>query len=156
MNTIEQPVLRQIMTTEVAVLHEEDNLEIAERGIAGWRFRHLPVVEGNKLVGLVTERDLLRASISSLDERHALKDFNLKRYFFVREIMRTDVLTARPDTSLLDAGRAMLERKIGCLPVVEADGTLVGIVTESDFLALALDLLQRPAASMPVPRTGAA
>jgi CBS domain-containing protein len=135
----------EIMTREIAVLHEEENLELADSAMAKFRFRHLPVVEGDKLIGLVTERDLLRASISSLDRDHALKDDNLKRYYFIREIMTTDVATARPDTLLVDAAALMRERKLGCLPVTEADGKLVGIITQGDFLALAVRFLESSA-----------
>src|SRR5678810_327328 len=112
-------LVRDIMTRQVAVLHEEENLELAQDGMKKYRFRHLPVVEGDKLVGLVSERDLLRASVSTLDTDHALRDHNLKRYFFVREVMTQNVTTVRPDTLLLDASRLLREQRIGCLPVTE-------------------------------------
>jgi CBS domain-containing protein len=134
-------LVRDIMTRQVAVLHEEENLELAQDGMKKYRFRHLPVVEGDKLVGLVSERDLLRASVSTLDTDHALRDHNLKRYFFVREVMTQNVTTVRPDTLLLDASRLLREQRIGCLPVTEEDGTLVGMVTQSDFVALAATFL---------------
>ena len=54
----------------------------------------------------------------------------------VKEVMRTDVITTTPDEPLAEAARVMLERKIGCLPVIEG-GRLVGILTEGDFVALA-------------------
>jgi CBS domain-containing protein len=123
------------------VLHEEENLELADYGMKALKFRHLPVVDGDKLVGLVTQSDLLRASISVLDRDYELLDDNLKRYFFVREIMTLDVTSVRPDTKLIDAARIMRDNKFGCLPVTEQDGTLVGIVTQSDFLRLAMNLL---------------
>ena len=129
------------MTRNVVVLHEEENLELAEQGMKEYRFRHLPVVEGKKLVGLVTERDLLSAAVSTLDSDHALRDDNLKRYFFVREIMTVDVTTIRPDALLRDAARLLRGKKIGCLPVTEEDGTLVGILTQGDLITLACTLL---------------
>jgi CBS domain-containing protein len=135
--------VQDVMTRKVAVLHEEENLELAEWGMKTFRFRHLPVVDGEKLVGLVSERDILRASISSLDEAHDLRDDNLKRYFFVREIMTTDVISVRPETSLIEAAAIMSINKLDCLPVTRADGMLVGIVTASDFLGVAIDLLRR-------------
>jgi CBS domain-containing protein len=52
----------------------------------------------------------------------------------VKEVMTTQILTARPDESLASAARRMLEHKIGCLPVVE-DGKLIGILTEADFVS---------------------
>jgi CBS domain-containing membrane protein len=152
MDTRAPRLVRDLMTRQVAVLHEEENLELAEHGMKEYRFRHLPVVDGDKLVGLVSERDLLRASVSTLDSDQALRDDNLKRFFFVREIMVVDVTTVRPDTSLLDAGRLLHEKKIGCLPVTEADGTLVGIVTQSDFVALATTFLDEQGLSgLPAP-----
>lgn len=139
-----------IMTRNLIVLREEDNLALAEEGLKTFSFRHLPVVEGDKLVGVVTERDLLRASISSFDENFALRDDNLKKYFFVRELMTTDVVTVRPDTPLLQAIQAMKTRKIGCLPVTDDEGRLLGIVTQSDFASLAAELLsERELASVP-------
>jgi CBS domain-containing protein len=139
--------VRDIMTREIAVLHEEDNLELAESAMKSFRFRHIPVVEGDKLVGLVTERDLLKASISSLDQDHDLRDHNLKRYFFIREAMTLDVTSVRPDTLILDAARLMREKKLGCLPVTDDDGKLIGIVTGSDLVALAMRFLHREEAA---------
>ena len=135
-----------IMTRRVAVLHEENNLELAENAMRSYGFRHLPVVDGDKLVGLVTDRDISRASVSSLAKDHDLLDDNLKRYFFVREIMTVNVIAARPWMTLVEAVSIMKDRRIGCLPVTEQDGTLVGIVTQSDFLDVALNFLTERAA----------
>ena len=134
--------VRDVMTRKIAVLREEQNLELAERAMKTYAFRHLPVVEGDKLVGLVTERDLLRAAISTLDKAYELLDDNLKRYYFVREIMTADVVTVRPETPLIEAARIMAKDKLGCLPVTEKDGTLVGILTRSDLVELVIDFLR--------------
>lgn len=151
--------VRDIMTRELAVLHMEHNLALAEWGMKEFRFRHLPVVEGDKLIGLVSERDLLRASVSTLNGDHALLDDNLKRYFFVCEVMTTELSTVRPDATLLEAARLLHDRKLGCLPVTEEDGTLVGILTQSDFVGLAarfLEARELSAASGTRPATNAA
>lgn len=134
--------VKDIMTRKVAVLHEEENLELADYAMKTFHFRHIPVVEGNKLVGLITERDILRASISSLDEDYELRNDNLKRYRFVREMMTLVVHTVRPETPLFEAASLLQEKKVGCLPVTEDDDTLVGIVTHSDFLRVAMDFLR--------------
>ena len=134
-------LVRDIMTRSVVTLSEENNVELADQGMKDYRFRHLPVVDGDRLVGLVTDRDVLRASVSTLDEQHAQRDHAVKRYFFVREIMTTDVLSARPDMLLLDAARLMKDKKLGCLPVVDDRGRLVGIVTECDFVKLSMQFL---------------
>ncbi|HET7538943.1 MAG TPA: CBS domain-containing protein [Polyangiaceae bacterium] len=135
--------VRDLMTRRVAILFEEQNLELAEHGMKEFRFRHLPVVDGGKIVGLVSESDLLRASVSTLNADFALLDDNLKRNFFVREVMTSDVVTVRPDTLLSEAASLMQERKIGCLPVTESDGKLVGILTQSDFVGLAKRFLDQ-------------
>jgi CBS domain-containing protein len=57
--------------------------------------------------------------------------------------MTTDVISVRPETSLIEAAAIMSINKLDCLPVTRADGTLVGIVTASDFLGVAIDLLRR-------------
>lgn len=134
-----------IMTRRVVCLLEEENLESVEKGMQRFGYRHLPVVDGSKIVGLVSEADFLRASVSSLDEERVLKDATLKRYYFVSEIMTRDVVTVRPDCSVVQAAQVLRERRLGCLPVTEADGSLVGIVTSSDFVALAARLLEAPA-----------
>jgi CBS domain-containing membrane protein len=135
-------VVGDIMTPRVMCLLEEENLESVSRGMKRFRFRHLPVVDDNKLVGIVSERDYLRASVSAHDPDRALKEDNLERFLFVAEIMTRDVVSVRPTTPLAEAGRLLREHKFGCLPVTEEDGTLVGIVTDSDFLVLALRLLE--------------
>jgi CBS domain-containing protein len=89
------------------------------------------------------------------DDDFALRDDNLKKYFFVRELMTTNVVTVQPDTTLLDAIQTMKEKKIGCLPVVSPDGRLVGIVTQSDFTSLAADLLRARDAERPSPPAAA-
>ena len=134
--------VHEIMSRSVAVLRAEENLYAAEQGMKSFNTRHIPVVDGDKLVGLVTQRDLLRASTSALHEDHDLLDDSLKQSFFVREIMVTTVRTVRPDTTLIDALQLMCGCKLGCLPVTTDDGTLVGIVTRGDFLNVTLGLLR--------------
>ena len=131
-----------IMTKRLVVLTEEENLSRLESGMERFGLRHLPVVDDGKLVGLVTHRDLLRASTSSLDPSRGNKDVQILENTFVSEIMTREVRTARADTPLADAARDMIEGRIGCLPVVDDEGRAIGIVTEHDFLKLCLKLLE--------------
>jgi CBS domain-containing protein len=130
-----------IMTREVVTVFEEENLTGLMEGMERYGVRHLPVVDGKRLVGLVTHRDMLRVAASTLLGNRASVDDTLEKQHFVSAIMRRDVATASPDMKLADAARTMREQKIGCLPVVDADGSLVGIVTATDFLRLAEQLL---------------
>ncbi|MBI4951731.1 MAG: CBS domain-containing protein [Myxococcales bacterium] len=129
------------MTREVVTLHPADDLTGVEEGMRRLRFRHLPVVEGDKLVGLVTQRDLLRIAASSLEPGAPEKTRALVARHLVRDVMQQELVTVREDTPLAEAGELLWDHKLGCLPVVRADGGLVGIVTEADFVRLALDLL---------------
>ncbi len=130
------------MTAKVVYMLEEENLERIGKGMERFKFRHLPVVDAGKLVGIVSQRDYLRASVSDLDPDFALKNDNLKRNIFVAEIMTRDVVSVRPDTPLLEAAKLLREHRFGCLPVTEADGSLVGVVTDYDFVGLTIALLE--------------
>jgi CBS domain-containing protein len=95
--------------------------------------RHLPVVEGKRVVGIVTDRDIRQASASgatslTVHELHYLLD-----KITVAEIMTKKVITTTPETDARDAARLLLQHKIGGLPVVRGD-ELVGIITETDLL----------------------
>ncbi|MBT6488941.1 MAG: CBS domain-containing protein [Deltaproteobacteria bacterium] len=105
------------------------------------RIRHLPVVNNNRLVGLVTHRDLLRAQVSSLTELTAEESKDINSHIPVAQIMTRQVMTVKPTTSALEAATIMAERKIGCLPVVE-DEELQGLITEADFLNLVIKALK--------------
>lgn len=138
-----QATVRRFMTTKVVTLEPTDTLGRAEQLMLELRIRHLPVVEGtDRLLGLVTHRDLLRAQRSSLSGGSDELNETLKRVATVREIMTSDVLTVPPDLSALDAATTMRDSKLGCLPVVE-DGRLIGIVTETDFLDVVIQALRK-------------
>jgi acetoin utilization protein AcuB len=132
-----QPTVGEIMTRDVVTLFEEDNLARVRSELAHYRFHHLPVVDDGKLVGMLSQRDLLHA-VASLEATPSpielAREARLLEQTFVRNIMQTDVVTVRVDDSLRDATRRMLERGIGALPVVDREDKLVGIVTEHDLL----------------------
>lgn len=125
--------VRDRMTREPWTVSPSDDLGVAHDVLGTANVRHLPVVEDGKLVGLLTQRDWLRAS-ANLPEA-------LARGRKVAEVMRRDVVTVRPGTPLRRAARLMLGRKLGCLPVLDREGTLVGLLTESDLASLAGELI---------------
>lgn len=126
--------VRDLMTRDVILLHADSPLISAEEVMGLRRVRHLPCVKDGKFVGLITHRDLLRAYLptGSAVERqiHASRTK-------VRDQMRTDVETVSPDVELTRAAQMLRTHKYGCLPVVDDEGRLVGIVTDADFLHLA-------------------
>jgi CBS domain-containing protein len=97
------------------------------------RVRHMPVVHGGRLVGVVSERDLLRASLSNLtdfgnDQRRAFL-----QAVEIRRVMSSPPVVIHPDATPEEAALMMAEQKIGCLPVLDGED-LVGLVTETDLL----------------------
>jgi CBS domain-containing membrane protein len=133
-----------IMSKDVITIEETETLENLDESMRALRFRHMPVVDGNRLTGLITQRDVLRVSASTLLPASRQQNDLLTKRFTVRDVMMRDVKTVRPDTPLAEVTRIMLRNKVGCLPVIEGENTLVGIITEADFVKLCERLLSRP------------
>jgi CBS domain-containing protein len=132
--------VRDWMSSEVVSVRRNDKLSIADDVMRLGRIRHMPVLEdrSDDLVGIVSQRDLFRGALAGALGYGEHAQQKVMGTLVIKEIMTTDPLTTTPETSLADAARVMLERKIGCLPVVE-DGRLVGMLTESDFLRFAVE-----------------
>lgn len=122
------------MTGRVYTVEPDDPLSLVwevmrERGV-----RHVPVLDAEgDLVGLVTHRDLLRASLVEQNDLPRVIEGALLERTRVADVMIQNVETVSPEDELSDAARLMLEQKFGCLPVVEGRRP-VGILTESDFV----------------------
>ena len=139
--------IKDIMTSEVFVLHASQTLELVRSLMRIKHVRHVPIVEpDNTFVGLMTHRDLLAQTISHLADVDDDEQEYLDRHIHIMNIMKTDVLTCDPEMDVCDAISLLLDHKYGCLPVVE-DGKLVGIVTEADFMKLTQKLLRKSESS---------
>ena len=125
--------IKDIMTAEVVTLKVDEELSLASDIMTLARIRHLPVVEGDNLVGIISQRDLFKASLASVVGYDYGKDRKHLKTVLIKEVMIKDVVTIEPHAKIYEAGRIMLEKKIGCLPVVQ-DDSLVGMVTETDIL----------------------
>ena len=134
-------LVRDLMSTDLVILTEDETLAHAQRCMARGRIRHLPVVRDQKLVGLLTHRDLLAASFSIFADVHTTEQRRIFVTVPVVEAMHRDVVTVRPDMTVKEAAEILLQNKYGCLPVVDDSGDLVGILTEADFLQLTVRLL---------------
>ena len=128
--------VRDVMSREVHTVKRNDELAIADELMKQKRVRHLPVLdEDGEVCAVVSQRDLFRgALLRALGYGSRAEELMLKQVA-VKEAMSAEIQTTAPDTPVADAARLMIERKIGCLPVIE-NGRLVGIVTETDFVRL--------------------
>ena len=126
------------MTREVRTLQPNDKLSIADELMKVGKFRHVVVVDGDdsgEVVGVVSHRDIFYGALAwSLGQGTSAHQRALES-LPVKNVMHAEVTTVAPEAPLATAARTMLERRIGCLPVVENE-RLVGILTEGDFLSM--------------------
>jgi CBS domain-containing protein len=126
-------VVREIMMGSPVTLKPEDTLDLANDVIALGRIRHIPVVDHGRLVGILTERDLIGAAASRIFGLKQKSKSALLKNVLIKEVMKKRVVTAAPDTPIKEIAGLMAEKKIGCVPVVSA-GMVVGLVTTTDIL----------------------
>lgn len=139
-----------VMTSPVYTLTSTHSLPLAESLMGLAKVRHVPIVDDGRLVGILTHRDLLAASLSVLGPLTADERSSVQLAVPVSRIMRRDPWTITSTAPAVSAARLMRDHAFGCLPVVD-DGVLVGIVTESDLLSLLTGTLDL--AAVPTPWT---
>jgi acetoin utilization protein AcuB len=127
-------LVADVMTRRPVMVSPDATVAAALSAMRRGRFRHLPVVTGAELVGVVARGDLEAPPGAPVEAAEALADRPLS------EVMSTQPVTVWPDEPVEVAARLLVEHTIGCLPVVAGDG-LVGILTESDLFSVLLRLL---------------
>ena len=125
------------MTRDIKTMRRNDKLSIAEELMHVGKFRHVIVLEDNSddICGVISHRDIFHGALawSTGQGRNAFQK-SLKT-IPIKDVMNTKIITITPEAPLAEASQIMLEKKIGCLPVLEGR-LLVGILTEGDFLAV--------------------
>ena len=134
-------LVRDYMTTDVTTLQETDTLLDARMVFVRSSFRHLPVLRGSELVGVVTEHDVRQYTPSTLSGVSHDEYNRILETTPVSRAMTREPVTVRPDQPVFDAAKILHTRSFGCLPVVE-DGKLVGILTTTDMLRLLVRLIR--------------
>lgn len=125
--------ISSIMTKRVVTVEMDDSLRVISEIFANVRFHHILVVEKNKIFGVISDRDLLKATspfLNTLSEQS--RDVNTLR-IRVHQIMSRKPITVTKETSLEDAVRLLIRKNISCLPVISPDGRIEGIVTWKDL-----------------------
>lgn len=125
--------VRELMSKDVATVGRNDELSIADDVMTMKRVRHLPVLEDGRLVGMLSQRDLFHAALSTALNFGSKAQKEFLKTVPVKEVMTDEVRTIDPNADVKEAARLMIEHQIGCLPVVE-NGKLIGIVSETDLL----------------------
>ncbi len=119
--------LQDFMITDVETIASTETVQVASDKLHQHRIRHLVVMDGRTIAGVVSERDLRPF------------ETGIQREILVQDIMTTPIVTASPDTTVREAANLMRGQTIGCLPIVERDrerDRLVGIITTTDLLEL--------------------
>lgn len=129
--------LSRIMKTGVVSIGMDATLNAALEICSDQGIRHLPVVdEENRLVGILTDRDIryhLSPRLGTLSENSSDRAL-LQRHVHV--VMSRSVIVGSPEMTLAEGARLMLTHRVGCLPIVDSDSRIVGLVTTSDYLLL--------------------
>lgn len=125
--------VRHIMPRKLVTISMGERLSTVEDIMTLGQVRHMPVVQGGKLVGVVSHRDLLRASLSELTSFGSEERRAFLHAIEISRVMSEPPIVIDPEAAVERAARVMAEHKIGCLPVVEGE-KLIGLVTETDVL----------------------
>lgn len=128
--------VRDLMSSQVFASKPDDSVAELRDLMYEHNVRHIPVTDGDgDLVGVVSQRDLLRNSLVEQSDVPGFLEDEILRRLKVDELMTTDPESVDPESDIRRAADLMVENKYGCLPVVEGR-RLVGILTESDFVRL--------------------
>ncbi|MCK5539446.1 MAG: CBS domain-containing protein [Deltaproteobacteria bacterium] len=133
-----------IMTRDLFPLKANQTLNVVRLLMRTVQVRHVPILDDEEhFVGLLSHRDLLAYSISKLADINPIEQRELDRHIPIKDVMRTEIATTTPATDLKEAISSMLENKFGCLPVIDNQKNLVGIITDEDIIRLAIKLLEK-------------
>ena len=132
--------VKNFMTADPVTVDQCKPIREAKRLLDKHRFRHLPIVDGDKVVGVLSDRDIIR-SFAISESVMSFSGVDTKDEVIIRDIMADSVMYITSDDNLKDAARIMVSKKIGCLPVVD-NGGLVGIITETDILKVFVEMTE--------------
>ncbi len=131
---------RRLVKRDLVTVAPGDSLELAFQRMVSNRIRHLPVIDRERVVGILSDRDLKTALIQTRQSDSGRGVYFIPPGVTVAEIMTADPISIAPTDDIEEAARLMHRHRIGALPVVE-EGMLVGILTEADILAIFIEIM---------------
>lgn len=131
--------ISSIMTNDVVTLNLMDTLYSAEKRMKVNHIRHMPVVDGDKLIGLISLADLQRVSFIDAYSREGTEDTPVYNMLGIKDLMIKNPLTAKPETTILEVSKLLASKEFHSLPVVDEE-KLVGIITTTDLLHYFIEL----------------
>ena len=141
----------EFMTTDPCTWRDTDTINDARQIMTEKHIRHIPIINSeNHVLGLVTQRDVLAATEPVLLSSDKSDSVEAKADIRLSDIMIRNVRVVHQSDSLRQAALYLQAHKYGCLPVV-SDDSLVGIITDSDFIAIAINLLEQAELSEDIP-----
>ena len=130
----------QIMTTDVVTLTTKDDLVTAEETFKKNRIRHIPIVQGDSILGILSYTDLMRISFAdAIDEHEQDVDTMVYNMFSIEQVMVKDVVSVPSTATIKEVAQFLTQKEFHALPVVD-EGKLVGIVTTTDLIRYLLEL----------------
>lgn len=131
--------ISEIMTAHVITLNKSDDLETAERLFKTWKIRHIPVVNGKQIIGMLSYTDLLRISFAdAIDENEYDVDTTVYNMFTIEQVMAKNLIIIPSTTTIKDVAELLAKKEFHALPVVD-NNELVGIVTTTDLINYLID-----------------
>lgn len=147
--------LQEIMGGRVIAIREDEPFSRVEEIFRERHIRHLPIVDDNhKLVGIMTQRDLYRISAPRRDEDgNSVYDKETLDGYVLKHVMTKNPFTLTPNNTVAEALLAIVDKKFGCIPIVDQYRTLVGIVTQIDILRIGAQILREGGPNNSSPKT---
>jgi len=131
---IKKALVSTIMTTDVITLHSSDSLELAEHLFKSNHIRHIPVVKGEAIIGMLSYTDLLRISFAdAVDEEEETVDTVVYNMFTIAQVMAKNILSVSSSATIKEVAQILAKKEFHAIPVVD-NNKLKGIVTTTDLL----------------------
>lgn len=129
----------KIMTSDVITLNQKSSLETAEMLFKKHKIRHIPVVNGDVIIGMLSYTDLLRISFAdAVDESEHEVDTVVYEMFTIEQVMAKNLISVNSTTTIKEVAEILSKKEFHALPVVD-NGKLKGIVTTTDLINYLLD-----------------